>query len=120
MESGRRPSTGVDVTALIEAPTAAAPQRRSWKRPGGALAAGGACVALAGVSLLLPWGPTYDPWAWIVFGRELAGPLRFSTIAHTGWKPLPVLFTAPFGLWGDAAPSGSVTVRRLYDGGAPL
>ena len=65
---------------------------------------GAACVALAAVTLLLAWRPTYDPWAWLVFGRELAGPLPFSTLAHTGWKPLPVLFTAPFGLADGAAP----------------
>jgi hypothetical protein len=25
-----------------------------------------ACVALAGISLLLPSEPSYDPWAWLV------------------------------------------------------
>ncbi|MGZ4203078.1 MAG: hypothetical protein ACXVRH_13585 [Thermoleophilaceae bacterium] len=70
-----------------------------------ALAAAGVCLALAALSLLLPWRPTYDPWAWLVFGRELVTPsIGFSTLAHTGWKPLPVLFTAPFGLLGGAQP----------------
>jgi hypothetical protein len=70
-----------------------------------ALAVGGACLALAALSLLLSWRPTYDPWAWLVFGREVSDPhLQFSTLAHTGWKPLAVLFTAPFGLFGSAAP----------------
>jgi len=32
----------------------------------------GACLALAGISLLLPSEPSYDPWAWLVWGRELA------------------------------------------------
>src|SRR5213078_265963 len=65
----------------------------------------GGCVALAAASLALPSAPTYDPWAWIVFGRELVlpGP-GFSTIASTGWKPLAVLFTAPLSLAGSAAP----------------
>ena len=67
--------------------------------------AAGVCLVLAALSLLLPWWPSYDPFAWLVFGRELVDPgLGFSTIAHTGWKPLPVLFTAPFGLFGAAAP----------------
>src|SRR3954454_12893160 len=79
--------------------------RRRALRVRPAVAVGGACLALAALSLLLPWRPTYDPWAWLVFGRELADPhLQFSTLAHTGWKPLPVLFTAPFGLFGSAAP----------------
>ena len=70
-----------------------------------ALVVGGACLALAALSLTLPWRPTYDPWAWIVFGREVSDPhLQFSTLAHTGWKPLAVLFTVPFGLFGGAAP----------------
>jgi hypothetical protein len=70
-----------------------------------ALAATAACLALAALSLLLPWRPTYDPWAWLVFGRELVTPsIGFSTLAHTGWKPLPVLFTAPLGLLGGAQP----------------
>ncbi len=70
-----------------------------------ALVVAGACLALAALSLTLPWRPTYDPWAWIVFGREVSDPhLQFSTLAHTGWKPLAVLFTVPFGLFGGAAP----------------
>ena len=30
-----------------------------------------ACLALAALSLLLPSTPTYDPWAWIIWGREI-------------------------------------------------
>jgi hypothetical protein len=66
----------------------------------------GACVAMAAGSLALPAAPTFDPWAWIGFGRGLVDPaIDFSTLGRTGWKPLPVLFTAPLGLLGDAAPS---------------
>jgi hypothetical protein len=73
----------------------------------------GGCLALAVASLALPAAPTYDPWAWIVFGRELAVPgLGFSTHAGTGWKPLAVLFTAPLALLGDAAPSLWLVVVR--------
>ena len=71
------------------------------------------CLALATASLALPSAPTYDPWAWIVFGKEivLPGP-DFSTIASTGWKPLAVLFTAPLALAGSAAPSLWLVVVR--------
>jgi hypothetical protein len=83
----------------------APPRVRRSPRAGGALLAAG-CVALAVASLALPSVPTYDPWAWIVFGRELTDPgVAFSTLSGTGWKPLPVLLTAPFGVFGDAAPS---------------
>jgi hypothetical protein len=73
----------------------------------------GGCFALAVASLALPSVPTYDPWAWIVFGRELVGPgPGFSTVASTGWKPLAVLFTAPLALLGSAAPSLWLVVVR--------
>jgi hypothetical protein len=86
--------------------TAGAPPRmRRLPHAGGALVAAG-CVALAVASLALPSVPTYDPWAWIVFGHELTDPaIPFSTLSGTGWKPLPVLLTAPFGVLGDLAPS---------------
>jgi hypothetical protein len=52
-----------------------------------------ACLALAGISLLLPSEPSYDPWAWLIWGRELAhGTL--DTSGGPSWKPLPVAFTA--------------------------
>src|ERR1700744_6776538 len=59
-----------------------------------------ACLALATLSLLLPSVPTYDPWAWIIWGREVA---HGDLVTTTGpsWKPLPVLFTTPFSLAGD-------------------
>src|SRR3954463_15143075 len=79
--------------------------RRRALRVRPAIAVGAACLALAALSLLLSWRPTYDPWAWLVFGREVSDPhLGVSKLAHTGWKPLAVLFTVPFGLFGSAAP----------------
>src|SRR4051812_35321651 len=70
------------------------------------------CLALAALSLLLPSVPTYDPWAWIIWGREVA---HLDLITKTGpsWKPLPVIFTAPFSLAGDdGAPLLWLTVAR--------
>jgi hypothetical protein len=69
------------------------------------------CLALAALSLLLPTTPTYDPWAWILWGREiLQGELV--TTAGPSWKPLPVLVTTPLALLGDAAPDLWVLVAR--------
>jgi hypothetical protein len=66
----------------------------------------GGCVALAAASLLVPAALTYDPWSWMVFGREIVAPEPgFSTISRTGWKPLAVVFTAPLTLLGGVAPS---------------
>jgi hypothetical protein len=74
----------------------------------------GGCLALAAASLAFPSAPTYDPWAWLVFGRELVVPgPGFSTVASTGWKPLAVLFTAPLALAGSAAPSLWLVVVRF-------
>jgi hypothetical protein len=90
-----------------------APRLRTTVAAHPVLSAGAFCLALAAISLALPWTPSYDPWAWIVFGREIVDPnLQFSTLAHTGWKPLPVLFTTPFGLFGATAPSLWLLVPR--------
>jgi hypothetical protein len=70
-----------------------------------------AALALAGLSLLLPSAPTYDPWSWINWGREVVG-LDLDTRGGPAWKPLPVLFTAPFSLFGDAAPYLWIAVAR--------
>ena len=49
-----------------------------------------AVVSLAALSLLLPSAPTYDPWAWIIWGREITA-LDLNTVDGPSWKPLPVL-----------------------------
>ena len=68
-------------------------------------------VAVAALSLLFPSSPTYDPWAWIIWGREVLH-LDLDTRFGPSWKPLPVLFTAPFALFGDAAPYLWLVVAR--------
>jgi hypothetical protein len=61
-----------------------------------------ACLALAALAHFLPAGPTYDPWAWITWGREITE-WNLDTRTGPSWKPLPVLFTTPFALAGDEA-----------------
>jgi len=76
-----------------------------------ALVAG--CLALAGLSLLGPSVPSYDPFAWLVWGREIVS--HGQTLDMAGgpsWKPLPVFFTAPFALTGGAAPYLWLLVAR--------
>jgi hypothetical protein len=71
-----------------------------------------ACVGLAALSLLGPAEPTYDPWAWIIWGREITH-FDLNTVSGPSWKPLPVLFTTPFALLGDdAAPMLWLLVAR--------
>ena len=75
--------------------------------------AGGDCLALAAGRWRCQAAPSYDPWAWVVFGREIVGPgPGLSTVSGTGWKPLAVLFTAPLGLFGSAGPSLWLVVVR--------
>jgi hypothetical protein len=58
------------------------------------------CLALSGLTLFLPSTPTYDPWAWILWGREIFH-LDLVTTGGPSWKPLPILFTTPFSIFGD-------------------
>jgi hypothetical protein len=73
--------------------------------------AAAAAVALAVLSLLLPYQPVYDPWGWLVWGRELAH-LDLATGAGPSWKPLPVFINAPLSLLGEAAPEAWLLVAR--------
>jgi hypothetical protein len=79
--------------------------------PAGPLVVAGA--VLAGVlSLLIPITPTYDPWAWLIWAREILH-LDLVTPGGPSWKPLPVLIDVPFALLGDdLAPSLWLVVAR--------
>lgn len=76
-------------------------------------------LALAAASLALPYHPVYDPWAWLVWGRELVGG-GLETAAGPSWKPLPVLIDAPLSLLGEAAPEAWLLVARTGWFCAPL
>jgi hypothetical protein len=95
-----------------------------------------ACVGLAALSLLLPSEPSYDPWAWLVWGREIAN-LELDTEGGPSWKPLPVVLLAlvaplgdevPVPLWVVIARAGALLAlvlayrlaARLAGGPAPL
>lgn len=73
-------------------------------------------LALGALSLLFPSTPTYDPWAWILWGREIAH-LDLQTTGGPSWKPFPVIFTTVFSLFGEAAPDLWLVIAR---GGAVL
>src|ERR671915_1122881 len=80
----------------------------------------GACLALASLSLLLPSEPGYAPWAWLVWGRELAH-LELDTSGGPSWKPLPVALltvAAPLGelsvsLWMVVARAGALLALAM-------
>ncbi len=73
---------------------------------------GAVLLLLAGMSLLWTREPTYDPWSWILWSREIAhGSL--STTTGPSWKPLPVLLTVPFALVSDTlAPLAWLVIAR--------
>jgi len=66
---------------------------------------------IAALSLLIPSTPSYDPWAWIVWGREIVH-LNLHTTGGPTWKPLPVIFTTLFAPFGRAAPDLWLVVAR--------
>jgi len=81
------------------------------RRPSPLPASLAACALLAALTLLLPSTPTYDPWAWLVWGRQLAeGGLE--TTAGPAWKPLTVAVAAVLAPLGDAAPAAWLLVAR--------
>jgi len=62
---------------------------------------------------VLPTVPSYDPWSWIVWGREVTDPhLSFAVGGGPSWKPLPFMFTTLWGLLGGAAPTLWVITAR--------
>ncbi|MDQ6778390.1 MAG: hypothetical protein M3071_19710 [Actinomycetota bacterium] len=90
-------------------PGAAAGRRSTSWRLYLALALGS--VALGSVSLLYPSTPSYDPWGWLLWGREILH-LKLLTVGGNSFKPLPVLFTVPFALFGKAQPDLWLALAR--------
>lgn len=70
-----------------------------------------AALFLSALSLLSPSAPAYDPWAWIIWGREIVH-LQLHTVGGPTWKPLPVMFTTLLAPFGSAAPMLWLLVAR--------
>jgi hypothetical protein len=88
----------------------------AWSSP--TLIAAVACLAVGFITAFtLPTIPSYDPFAWVVWGREIAhhviGPHEpFISGGGPSWKPFPVIFTTIFGFFGSAAPKLWVGLAR--------
>lgn len=67
-------------------------------------------LAAASVTLARP-APSYDPWAWLLWGREIAGG-TLSTLDGPAFKPLAVAVTTALAPLGEAAPVVWVLVAR--------
>ncbi len=68
-------------------------------------------LVIGGLSLLVPSTPSYDPWAWLVWGREIIH-INLHTTGGPTWKPLPVVFTTIFALFGKAQPDLWLVIAR--------
>lgn len=71
----------------------------------------GACAAVSIVSLAVPATLGYDPWAWLVWGREIAR-WTLDTTGGPSWKPLPVAVTTLLAPLGALAVPAYVVVAR--------
>lgn len=64
-----------------------------------------ASFAIAALSLLvLPNSIAYDPWSWLVWGREIAHLALNTSGAASSVKPLPMMMTAIYSVTGPLAP----------------
>lgn len=71
-----------------------------------------AALAVGALSLLIPSTPSYDPWSWLVWSRQIVHGHLTITSGGTSWKPLPMIFTIPFALVGSVAPDLWLVVAR--------
>jgi hypothetical protein len=69
-------------------------------------------AVVAALSLLVPFAPVYDPWAWLIWGRELVH-LDLDTSVGPSWKPLPVIVTTALAPAGDASPELWLFLARV-------
>src|SRR5436190_2100995 len=81
-------------------------------KPSAAGLAAFVCLALAGVSLVLPSSPTYDPYQWLIWGRDLAHLDLVTRGSGTSWKPLPTLVAALLVPFGHAQAAGWMVIAR--------
>jgi hypothetical protein len=70
------------------------------------------CLALGVASLATPSGPTYDPYAWLIWGRDLTHLDLVTRGTGTSWKPLPALIDALLTAFGRHADDGWLVVAR--------
>ena len=76
----------------------------------GAAAGWSAALAVVSLAIVHP-APSYDPWSWLLWGREIAGG-SLSTLEGPSFKPLPVAVTTLLAPLGGAAPGLWVLVAR--------
>jgi hypothetical protein len=93
-------------------PNTLATTRSLLSPPGFYLGLGVVALAVGALSLLIPSTPSYDPWSWLVWAHQIVHGHLTITTGGTSWKPLPMIFTVPFALFGRAAPDLWLVVAR--------
>src|ERR1700761_5661443 len=71
----------------------------------------GLALIAAAVSLRLPTTPNYDPWVWLLWGREIVHG-QLSTTGGPTLKPLALVLTAIVAPFGSAAPNLWLAIAR--------
>ena len=81
----------------------------------------GLALLFGAISLLWPSTPSYDPWSWLIWGREifhwatgtgLPADQALHIAGGSSWKPLPVIVTTVFALFGSAQPDLWLVIAR--------
>jgi len=98
-------------SSALKIPTAPSGTALARARAHGGVVLVGVSLAIAALTLLLPSAPTYDPWSWIIWGREIAH-LDLVTTDGPSWKPLPVICTTIFSFFGSWSPDMWLIVAR--------
>jgi hypothetical protein len=71
----------------------------------------GLALIAGAVSLRLPSTPNYDPWVWLIWGREIVHG-HLSTTGGPTLKPLALVFTTIVAPFRSAAPNMWVAIAR--------
>jgi hypothetical protein len=107
-DTGRARSLGRRLLAIVDRTGRPARTRgNGWIY----LAVIGLALIAGAVSLRLPSTPNYDPWVWLIWGREIVHG-HLSTTGGPTLKPLAMVFTTIVAPFGSAAPNMYLAIAR--------
>src|ERR1700722_3459078 len=107
-DTGRARSLGRRLLAVVDRTGRPARTRgNGWLY----LAIIGLALIAGAVTLRLPTTPNYDPWVWVIWGREIVHG-QLSTTGGPTLKPLAMVFTTIVAPFGSAAPNMYLAIAR--------
>jgi hypothetical protein len=107
-DTGRARSLGRSLLATVDR-TGRPARTRGWGWL--YLAIVGLALIAGAVTLRLPSTPNYDPWVWLIWGREIVHG-QLSTTGGPTLKPLALVFTTIVAPFGSAAPNMWLAIAR--------